>query len=410
MPTSHDQGAEYAVVAACLYSPTARKKAREYLGREDFYNITAEAVWVAMEELDALGRTVDAVSVRSTLSGAPAGVQEQLLEVITFDAHPDSVGTHAETVRGWAVRRRLDALATRIRQLALDPSHDPYMLTSTAVTRFTELRDTGITDEIKSRLLADLLAEPDDPYDWSIFGLMEKRDRLVLTGTEGLGKSYLARQVAIFAAAGLHPFTLDAIEPVRVHILDYENSEKQIRRGSRRLYDWAAVHGRNDLRARIHVASLPRIDITRDRDLSRIHREIDVSKADVVVVGPLYRLTNKAIQTDDEAAPVLAALDTLRDRGCALIIEAHAGHGKETGAGGRLGERDLRPRGSSALLGWPEFGYGMRECTVNGQRRVRMVPWRGDRDDARGWPQFLRRAADPNSSHYLPDLESETYV
>lgn len=212
--------------------------------------------------------------------------------------------------------------------------------------------------------------------------------------------SFLARQIGIFAAAGLHPFTLERIKPIRCQVLDYENSWKQIKRGSRRLYDFADRHG-SDLRRNIHVASLKRIDITRDRDLSMLHREVDAARPDVIIVGPLYRLTSRAIQTDDEAAPVLSALDTLRDRGCSLIIEAHAGHGKEAGEDGRPGERDLRPRGSSALLGWPEFGYGMRRLKDD---RVRLVPWRGDRDE-RGWPQFLRRAKDPGSSHYLPDGE-----
>jgi hypothetical protein len=38
--------------------------------------------------------------------------------------------------------------------------------------------------------------------------------------------------------------------------------------------------------------------------------------------------------------------------------------------------------------------------------KVRLVPWRGDREE-RGWPQFLRRAVDPGASHYLPDPEQE---
>jgi RecA-family ATPase len=37
-------------------------------------------------------------------------------------------------------------------------------------------------------------------------GLLERRDRLMLTGEEGLGKSYLLRQIAVMAAAGLDPF------------------------------------------------------------------------------------------------------------------------------------------------------------------------------------------------------------
>ena len=56
----------------------------------------------------------------------------------------------------------------------------------------------------------------------------------------------------------------------------------------------------------------------------------------------------------DDAAPLILALDAIRDRGLCLLMEAHAGHAK-----GANGTRDLRPRGSSALLGWPEFGFGL---------------------------------------------------
>jgi replicative DNA helicase len=365
------------------------------MGREDFYLPAHEQIWVAMEELDAVESPVDPVSLTSALAGHVVALR-LLPEVVTTQAIPDNVTTYAESVREWAVRRRVVDLANRAKQAALNPETDVYTLTSTAVTRFTELRDTGVTEDVYTRLLADLLAEPDEAFDWTVPGLMEKRDRLMLTGQEGLGKSFLARQVAIFAAAGVHPFNMERIEPIRVQILDYENSWNQIKRGSRRLYDFACEYG-DDPRSRIHVASLPRIDITRDKDLSRIHREVDASNPDVVVVGPLYRLTGRAIQTDDEAAPVLAALDTLRDRGCSLIIEAHAGHARD-GAG----ERDLRPRGSSALLGWPEFGYGMRE-TSDG--RVKLVRWRGDRSE-RGWPNCLRRSTD-RSTHWLPDPEAD---
>jgi replicative DNA helicase len=55
----------------------------------------------------------------------------------------------------------------------------------------------------------------------------------------------------------------------------------------------------------------------------------------------------------------------------------------------RFGVRDLRPRGSSALLGWPEFGYGMRNIGTEGY--ADLVPWRGNREE-RDWPARLRRA------------------
>jgi replicative DNA helicase len=393
----HDRENERAVLSACLYSPRARKVAREHLVRDDFYEPWHERIWVAMEELDASDKPVDALTVASAVAGNKACL-EVLPMIMSIVAVPDNVSAYAEAVRGWAVRRRAMEVATRLAQRARSLDVDPYGLITDTINRLTGLRDTG-SGEVETRLLADLLAEADDPYDWAVPGLLEKADRLVLTGEEGLGKSYIARQLGIFAAAGIHPFLLDKIEPVRVQILDHENSWSQIRRGSRRLWNFAVANG-CDPRPNVHVAALNRVDITRDKDLSRLHREVDIANPDVIIVGPLYKLTPRAIQTDDEAAPILAALDTFRERGCALVIEAHAGHTKSMDGG-----RDLRPRGSSALLGWPEFGYGMR---AEKDGRCRLVPWRGDRSE-RGWPQYLRRAVDPatRSTHWLPDLEHE---
>jgi hypothetical protein len=47
----------------------------------------------------------------------------------------------------------------------------------------------------------------------------------------------------------------------------------------------------------------------------------------------------------------------------------------------------MRPRGSAALMGWPEFGYGLRWNEVGD---VDMVAWRGDRDE-RNWPLRIKR-------------------
>lgn len=84
---------------------------------------------------------------------------------------------------------------------------------------------------------------------------------------------------------------------------------------------------------------------------------------------------------------MLAALDTLKDRGIALLIEAHAG--KSVTDAGRI----MAPRGSSAMLGWPEFGYGMRKLADSpALDYCDLTAWRGARDE-RQWPQRLKRGA-----------------
>jgi replicative DNA helicase len=233
--------------------------------------------------------------------------------------------------------------------------------------------------------MAELLAETDDEPDWIIPGLLERRDRFMLTGEEGLGKSHFLRQFAVHGAAGLNPLDHNIqIEPLRTCIIDCENTWSQVRRKLRPVRDFAARYGAVDPIHNVMVDCTSRMDITRDKDLSRIHQLLDVQQPDLVVIGPLYRLVPRAIQSDDDAAPILAALDTIRDRGCALLMEAHAGH-----AIGKGGTRDLRPRGSSALLGWPEFGFGMRGIGAEGY--ADLVPWRGQREE-RDWPLRLKRS------------------
>jgi RecA-family ATPase len=301
--------------------------------------------------------------------------------LITYPATPAAIDHHARAVRACATKRRLIDEAARVRQMATNPATDAETIAAEVATRFAQVRDSGITDDVQSLTMSELLAITDDEPDWLIPDLLERRDRLILTGEEGLGKSYLLRQVAVMAAAGLHPFDETRhIKPVRTMIVDCENSWAQVRRKARGVVAFAKHHGSGDPGI-VNILCSSRIDITRDRDLARIHYEMDAAQPELVVIGPLYRLTPRALQTDDEAAPVLAALDTIRDRGCALLIEAHAGH-----AVGKGGHRDLRPRGSSALLGWPEFGYGMRGVASG---YADLIPWRGDRDE-RSWPDMLK--------------------
>ena len=385
MSTSYDREAELATLAACLMSRTARDEARRHLSSGDFFNPHHMDIWDAMSRLDRHGKAVDAQTVLSVLAGSHAGAASLMPDLVTFMAIADNVGDYASIVRSWAIKRRLFSEALKVQQVALNPDANAQGLAATIATNFARLRDSGIVEDAQSITLGELLEQSDDEPDWLIPGLLERRDRLMLTGEEGLGKSYLLRQIAIMAAAGLNPFDPGKrIEPIRVMVVDCENTQSQIRRKVRRVVEFAHRYGsgRPDM---VNLLCSSRIDITRDKDLARIHFELDAAQPDLVVIGPLYRLTNGALQTDDDAAPVLAALDTIRDRGIALLIEAHAGH-----AIGHGGQRNLRPRGSSALLGWPEFGYGMRTVASG---YADLVPWRGDRDE-RDWPDRIRHCRD----------------
>jgi replicative DNA helicase len=380
----YDKQAELALLSACLYSKPARMKARKIVVGSDFYQPAHEAIWNAISRLDHHDRLVDISTIRALLVSDKLALQA-LGEVVIAGGVAAGAADYASIIRAWSTRRRIEETARAALQEAQNLDANPVGLAASIANRFVGIRDMGVDEEPAAVTVTELLSQVDDEPEWLIPGLLERRDRFMLTGEEGLGKSHLLRQFAIHAAAGLNPFdSLQHFEPVRSLIVDCENTWSQVRRKIRPAVDWVRKTAAPDPSERVMVECSTRLDVTRDKDLSKIHQLLDATEPDLVVIGPLYRLTTKAIQTDDEAAPVLAALDTIRDRGCALLMEAHAGH-----AIGKGGVRDLRPRGSSALLGWPEFGYGMRSIGAEGF--ADLVQWRGPRED-RDWPSRLRKA------------------
>lgn len=381
-----DEEAEKAVIGACLVAAAAFDRARKILTAEDFYKPAHEIVWTAMIDVAGEGRPVDPMTVleqlRKNRDITRAGGGPYLHSLYAAAPVTETVGEHARIVRELSTRRQVIRESQRLIQRAGNGESDVGTLAADAVTALTAVRDRSTT-EVTATFVGDLLEE-EDSFDWLVEELLERRDRLIITGAEGAGKTTLLRQIAVCLAAGLHPLTLEVTNTRSIVLfVDAENSRNMWRRKVRPMVT-SAAHLAEDPRNRIAIDLPGRIDITADRDLSRLHALADYAEADVLCIGPLYRLVPRAIQTDDDAAPVLAALDTFRDRGMTILIEAHAGH-----AVGRGGNRDLRPRGSSALLGWPEFGIGIRQD--DDDRNVLVVEhWRGERDE-REWPNFIIR-------------------
>lgn len=253
--------------------------------------------------------------------------------------------------------------------------------------------------------LQELLSQEDEPHDWLVPGLLERMDRLMLTGFEGTGKSYLLAQIALCIAAGLHPFTGDLVNPAgfRVLVLDCENSKPQIRRRYRRtsgLVDHIRrKHGLppTDWSQQLRLNIRPDgVDLGNQRERARVEEAVAASAPDLVLGGPLYKMHRANLNEETAARDLVGVLDDWRGRyRFTLVLEAHVGFVGETQGG-----RKLRPTGSSLFLRWPEFGYGIRAFDPQAGEEhpsiVEMVAWRGSRD-VRDWPGLLA-----HSSRELP--------
>ncbi|MGI8796911.1 MAG: AAA family ATPase [Acidimicrobiia bacterium] len=223
--------------------------------------------------------------------------------------------------------------------------------------------------------LDDFLDEPDVEHDWLIPDVLERGERWILTGAEGIGKSELCRGVAIQTGAGIHPFTLEPMDPLRVLLVDCENGRRHVRRKLRTLRNVAG--DRLNRGQVIPIIEPSGVDLLEGDAVRWLTERIECNRPDLVIIGPLYKLAGGDPTSEEVARRVSGVFDQLRGTfAIALLIEAHSPYAS-------AGKRPERPYGASLWSRWPEFGLHL---SAQGQ----LHHWRGDRDE-REWPTGLTR-------------------
>jgi hypothetical protein len=218
--------------------------------------------------------------------------------------------------------------------------------------------------------------EPEPEYDWLVPGLIERGDRMILTGNEGKGKSTLLRQVAIQLAGGLHPFTLEPIPPIKVMFVDLENGRGHVRREFHKFFKGTADD------EHLKIASWPGgLDLLEKAYRTAFVNAVSDYGPDLLIIGPMYKLAPK-LDREEESSLLAQMLDMMRATlKFSLILESHQPHALYQEAE-RI--RPERPFGSSLWMRWPEFGFCLEDSGM-------LRPWRGARDADRGWPLKLAR-------------------
>lgn len=234
----------------------------------------------------------------------------------------------------------------------------------------------------------DLLAEADkDSYEWVIPNIIERQERVIVVAAEGVGKTMLARQVAILCGAGIHPFSYQPMRPVKTLTIDLENPDTIIRRTSRKIANVAMMRS-GSKRLDSYLYTKPSgMDLLKNIDRGLLENAIEEIQPELLLIGPLYKaFIDPGSRTSEAVAVEIAKyLDQLRVvYGCALWIEHHAPLGAS-------GSRDLRPFGSAVWSRWPEFGISLQpDPTVIGEYGYDVKHFRGARDE-RNWPTKMKR-------------------
>lgn len=243
-----------------------------------------------------------------------------------------------------------------------------------------------ITDQPEIQNWPQLLKGPIEPYDWIIPNLLERQERVIVVAAEGVGKTMLARQIALMTAAGLHPFTATNIPPLRTLYIDLENPERIIKRTSHKILEHINWFKPNQT---IHADILIKpdgINLLNPKDRTYLEQAIQQSQPDITFLGPLYKayLDPGTTTTESTITNIAQYLDYLRTtHNTALWLEHHAPFGTSQT------NRQLRPFGSTVWSRWPEFGINLTPDPTT-QHRYELNHYRGARDQ-REWPKALKR-------------------
>lgn len=396
----HSIKAEEAILGAALLASSAARILDTELDPGDFYRPSHGHIADAICHLFTIGSHIDPVTVANRLEELglleSSGGLEFLINLQANAPATSSGPTYAKTIRDLAARRAIMSISVEASLRAADRSTDLEDVVGFVVDAVSHV-DRPPVEGTPDRNIAEFLDEKLD-YRWLVPGLLERGDRVMITGAEGQGKSFLLKQFAVQFAAGLHPFyPTESFEPIRTLIIDIENSQMQVHRALTRLHNLVVdPYAQIELGVsppepfdpdRVRVQVRPQgIDLLKRSDRRWFTERVAANRPDLIVTGPIYKM-HRGKPTDEEpAAEVAGYLDEIRTAfDCALVLEAHSPHGNDGGK-----HRTLRPFGASLWMRWPEFGYGIRRVEDDAQQ-YEWVSWRGARDDQRSWPSRIKR-------------------
>lgn len=414
-----NHAAETAVLGAMLNDQRAVNVARLDLSVAAFYLPWHGELFATICELEDAGHRCDAQLLVTHLRAKKMLGTDGVKTVAIFEMAQDSyyapnVAYHARQVRAAARVRALQAEHLRMGQaleaVALNGDVDALMHRAAERGVALEL----IADEPDSAAPVEGLSTWDEftsrqagKERWVVPGLIGRHDMILILAAPGAGKSFLSRLVCTSLAAGLHPFTLERITPVRTLLVDLENAPGQVADEAAPLLGQVKRIG-GDLEDRGWVWMRPEgLNLRRHEDAALFERVIAETNPDLVAFGSLYNAYKRGSDGWDVAAgDVQDVLKKLRSRyDLAYWVEHHMGRG--TGGVGHTGT----PYGGTDWEKWPTHGRVLRKAASKGHiYLLEAGTFRGDRGAREGIPLAVERGGKVGLRAIYEEAELELLV
>jgi AAA domain len=187
--------------------------------------------------------------------------------------------------------------------------------------------------------LGDLLHEPEEAVDWLADGLLPSGGFSLLAAKPKVGKSTLARCLALAVARG-EPFLGRTTSQGPVIYLALEEKRGEVRK------HFQAMGASGEEEIYIYAATAPA------DALEKIRLVVEEKRPALLIIDPLFRMTR--VKDSNDYAQVTAALEPLmgmaRETGCHVLVVHHLGKGEHSGADAILGSTAIRAAVDTSVI------------------------------------------------------------
>lgn len=256
--------------------------------------------------------------------------------------------------------------------------------------------------------LGEYLTRPRISVPYVVSNLLKRRERMMVIGAEGEGKSLFIRQLAVATAAGIGVFSGANTDPMKVLLIDAENEHEDVIASYEHLVGLTVRLGRQvnpDNLVITEASQRGGTKINTPAGRAWLTERVEAHQPDLLCVGPLYKVVAGTLINDEVCLGVVDTLDSVRDVcGSAIVVEHHPPLRQ---AGDQ--SREIRAFGSSVLVRWPNFSFGLEADAQETQPVYKWIPTRGSRVRGRPWPERLRHGnALANEWPWMSEVPSDT--
>jgi len=364
--------AEQSVIGGLLLDPNRLDDVLEICAADDFYNIDNRALFAAICDMSATGKTVDVVTLAEKLNDSGdlerIGGVVYLVELANNTPSAANVKAYAQIIADRAMERRITEAGQRIAELGDNDRIDVDDKLDTLHSELAKLERSGDFEAVKfDQVLKSRIEVIDGKFRGTAkrgmmtgFKALDERfqgigdsDLWVIAARPAMGKTALAMNIVYNIARTGKDVLVFSMEMTKEQLADrlLANAagieSNLIRSGQLQEHHWPALSaGVMKLKSiGIHIIDIPAIDVHHAKAIAR--KFARQGNLGLIMVDYLQLMRDKKAKTRfDEVSSVSRELKVIaKSSGCPVIALSQLNRGVEGQANKRPGLKDLRESG-----------------------------------------------------------------